>query len=231
MLVPEFYLLLGALVALAFLGLQKAELPRPLRQKYLRNAVIGTALWLAYASALAATGFFQVFTVPPRIALFLILPLFAGMAYFFLSKKAGPLLRAVPPSWPVYIQTFRIAVECLLLGMFWKGLVSSEPTLEGYNFDMLAGSTAPIVAYLVFQRKAVPIQVLKIWNIAGLLLLANVVLIFNTLLLKPALWGYDVSPVRPEFGTMPYLLVAGVFMPFAVFMHVFSLAQIRRNKG
>ena len=223
-----FYLLLATLMALMFTGLQKAELPAPVRQKYMRSFAIGAVVWFTYIAALTATGFFQVFSVPPRIALFLILPAFAFMAYFFLSRKHEDLLRAVPPSWPVYLQSFRIAVEILILGMFWKGLATEEPTLEGYNFDMLAGMSAPAVAYLAFQRKALPRQVVKIWNICGLLLLANVVIIFNTLILRPSLWGYAASPVKPEFGTLPYLLVAAVFMPLAVFLHFFSLAQGRR---
>jgi len=61
------------------------------------------------------------------------------------------------------------------------------------------------------------------------LLLANVVIIFNTLILRPSLWGYAESPVKPEFGALPYLLVAAAFMPLAVFLHFFSLAQLRRQ--
>lgn len=221
--------MLFLLLALIFTGLQKSSLPVETRRKYMRGLATGISGWLLYAYALSASGFFQVYTVPPRIALFLILPLFAGMAYFFLSKKFEDLIRAVPPAWPVYLQSFRIIVEILILGMFWQGFASVEPTLEGYNFDILAGLTAPFVAFFIFQRKMVPRKVAMAWNIFGLLLLANVVIIFNTLILRPSLWGYTTSPVKPEFGTMPYLLVAGVFMPLAVFMHFFSIAQLNRQ--
>lgn len=226
-----FYTMLAALLALVVAGLQNVNLPQPVRQRYTRRFLLGAGIWLTYMAAVAATGFFQVFSAPPRLVVFLVLPAFAFTAYFFLSKKHEDLIQAVPPSWPVYLQSFRIAVEILLLGVYWKGLGSVEPTLEGYNFDMLAGMTAPAVAYLAFQRKAMPLQLVKLWNICGLLLLANVVIIFNTLVLRPSLWGYAVSPVKPEFGTMPYLLVAAVFMPLAVFMHFFSLAQRTRSQA
>ena len=229
MLTFGFAALLGALYGLVFWGLQKAKLLPETRHRYIRNVTIGSILWLVYMSALAGTGFFRVFTMPPRIGLFLILPLFAGIAYFFLRKKHAVLAQAIPPAWPLYLQSFRIAVELLILGMFWRGMFPVEPTMEGYNFDILAGLTAPVVAYLAFQRKAISRQIVRWWNILGLVLLANVVIIFNTLLLKPALWGYDSSPVNPAFGAMPYLQIAGIFMPLAVFLHFFSLAQMRNK--
>jgi len=48
--------------------------------------------------------------------------------------------------------------------------------------------------------------------------------------LAPQIRGYEYSPISPEFGEMPYLLIPGVYMPCAVFMHIFSLAQGRENK-
>lgn len=228
MLTVGFYLLLALLIALIYSGLQNMPLPAETRRKYVRGFALATTAWLAYMYAMDATGVLQIFTPPPRIVVFLILPAFAAIAWFFFSNKFETLIRAIPPAWPVYLQAFRIGVELLILGVYLKGLGSIEPTLEGYNFDMLAGLTAPFVAYFVFQRKAAPKKAALAWNIFGLLLLANVVIIFNTLFLKPELWGYATSPIKPEFGTMPYLLIPGLYMPLAVFLHFFSIAQLKR---
>ncbi|MCB0532925.1 MAG: hypothetical protein H6574_17010 [Lewinellaceae bacterium] len=227
MLFPGFALLLTLLVIFIFTGISNADIPAPQRRKYVRNTAAIAALWLMYVATLAGTGFLRDYSPPPRIALFLILPAFVFIAYFFFSKKFEDLIRGIPPAWPVYLQTFRIGVELLILGIYLKGLAPVEPTLEGYNFDILAGITAPVVAYWGFQRKLMPSRVLKLWNYLGLLLLANVVSIFMTLILKPALWGYPEIPIRPEFGTMPYMLIPSVLMPLAVFLHFFSLAQLR----
>lgn len=231
MLTAGFYLLLALLFIAIFMGIQKSLLPYETRRKYVRGFAVASAVWLGYMYAMDATGVLQIFTPPPRIVVFLILPAFATIAWFFFSKKFEDLIRAMPPAWPVYLQAFRIGVEILILGVYLKGLGSIEPTLEGYNFDMLAGITAPFVAYFVLQRKAVPKKAALAWNIFGLLLLANVVIIFNTLFLRPEWWGYAGSPIKPEFGTMPYLLIPGLYMPLAVFLHFFSIAQIRREGG
>ncbi|MBK8192304.1 MAG: hypothetical protein IPK76_03610 [Lewinellaceae bacterium] len=210
------------LILLILTALSKADLSAALRKKYVRGFAAGTALWLMYMATLAGAGVFKNLEPPPRIVLFLIFPAFVFIAYFFWSKKFEALLRGIPPAWPVYLQSFRIAVELLILGVFLKGLATFEPTLEGYNFDILAGISAPIIAWLGFQRRVLPAWVLKYWNYAGLLLLVNVVGIFMTLMLKPTLWGYASTPIQPEFGTMPYLLIPAIFMPLAVFLHFFT---------
>ena len=229
MLIAGYYLLLAALLALLFYGLHKSNLGDDFKKQYTRYLAIGAAVWLVYSFVLSATGFLQVFGFPPRIALCLVLPLFAWMAWFFLTDRHLYLVRAIPPAWPVGLQTFRIVVELLLLGAFSEGFISKEPTLEGWNFDMLAGLSAPLLVYMVFNKRQWHAKALRIWNWAGLALLANVVLIFSTLIVAPGLWGYEATPFRPEFGTMPYVLVAGAFMPVAVFLHIFSLAQLKRG--
>ncbi|MBK9017345.1 MAG: hypothetical protein IPM82_26655 [Saprospiraceae bacterium] len=225
MLVPGFYLLLSALLAVLFIGLNNARVST----KSLGWFGIGAAAWLCYIAGLASTGFFQVFTMPPRFPIFLVLPAFVFIGWFFWSGRAEHLLRAVPKHQPIYLQSFRIVVELLILGMFKKGMATYEPTLEGYNFDMVMGLTAPFVAWLVFNKKWLPEKLALIWNYIGLLALANVVFIFISLFVKPQLWGYAETPVSPEFGTMPYLLIPAVYMPLAVFLHVFSIRQLSRK--
>lgn len=225
MLVPGFYLLLAVLLAALYFGLKNAQAS----SKSLRWFGIGAAAWLCYVAGLASTGFFQVLTLPPRFPIFLVIPAFAFIGWFFLSGRAGYLLQAVPKHQPIYLQSFRIAVELLILGIYKKGFATYEPTLEGYNFDVLMGLSAPLVAWLVFSKKILPENLALVWNYIGLLALANVVFIFISLLVKPQLWGYDATPVSPEFGTMPYLLIPAVYMPLAVFLHVFSIRQLRRK--
>jgi hypothetical protein len=225
MLIPSFYLLLAALLAALYFGLKNAQVS----SKSLRWFGIGAAVWLCYTAGLAATRFFKVQALPPRFPIFLIIPAFAFIGWFFLSGRANYLLGAVPKHQPIYLQSFRIVVELLILGVFRKGLATYEPTLEGYNFDVLMGLTAPLLAWLVFSKKILPEKVALAWNYVGLLMLANVVGIFITLLVKPQLWGYEATPVSPEFGTMPYLLIPAVYMPLAVFLHIFSIRQLSRK--
>lgn len=120
-------------------------------------------------------------------------------------------------------QSFRIWVEFLLLGAHLKGLASEEPTMAGYNFDILVPISGLILAFLVYKQKILSEKWVITWNVMGLCILASVVFIFITLGVFPAIWGYET-----KFGDMPYPLVAGFFMPVAVMVHVFSMVQVRR---
>ncbi len=225
MLTYGFYTLLAALLAALYFGMKNAQVP----SKSLRWFGIGAAVWLCYIAGMAATGFFMVLTLPPRFPIFIIIPAFIFIGWFFLSGRADHLLSVVPKQQPIYLQSFRIVVELLILGAFKKGLATYEPTLEGYNFDVLMGLSAAPVAWLVFSKKILPEKTALIWNFIGLLALANVVGIFLSLLVKPQLWGYPATPISPEFGTMPYLLIPAVYMPLAVFLHVFSIRQLGKK--
>ena len=63
----------------------------------------------------------------------------------------------------------RIPVELVLYGLFLEKAVPEIMTFEGRNFDILAGISAPIVAYLYSKRKNS--KLLIIWNILGLSLI------------------------------------------------------------
>jgi len=188
---------------------------------------IGVGLWLGYIATLAHFGVFRNFSLPPRIPLFAVLPAFGFIFWFFKTGRHHRLLHVVPRWQPVAFQTFRIGVEFLIMGAVLRGLGPMEPSFEGYNFDIITGITAPLVALLVYRWKTLSEKWVFWWNVMGLLWLVNVVFIFVSLGVAPQIWGYESIPINPGFGEMPYLLIPAFFMPSAVFMHVFSLLQLR----
>lgn len=188
-------------------------------------------IWLAYIFTLCFAGIFSDFSLPPRIPLMLVLPFLVFLIYFFTQARFRPLIRAVPAHWPVYFQSFRIAVELLIFIAFTKGIVPRMVTYEGYNFDILAGLSAPIIGYLIARGIRGSRTILFIWNILGLLLLVNVVIIFNTVAYFPQLWGATSSLIKPAYGMLPIALLAGVLMPAAVFMHILSLVRMHLTRN
>lgn len=183
---------------------------------------------MAYISMLGYSGVLHDFSPPPRILLLVVLPAFGIISWVFLTERHRPLLESVPRWLPMVFQSFRIWVEFLLLGAYLRGLASAEPTMAGYNFDILVPLSGLALAYLVYKKRVLAEKWVFAWNAAGLCILASVVFTFMTLGAFPAIWGYETTTVKPVLGEMPYLLVAGFFMPVAVFMHVFSIIQIRQ---
>ncbi len=195
------------------------------RNRFVLGYAAFVALWIGYVSGLAGTGFLADFSLPPKLVLFVVLPAFAIIAWFFTAKRFKDIIDGFPIAFTVYYQSFRIVVELLILGLYKEGLGPELVSFEGRNFDILAGLSAPIVGYLAYNRKVLSHKVVIVWNICCLLLLANIVFIFISLIVRPLLWGFDSIPISLDFPRLPYVYIAAAFMPTAVFMHLFSIRK------
>ena len=106
--------------------------------------------WLVLTAFLSMGGFYAQFdSVPPRITTFGILPpllLIAG--YFIVFGDFVDRLSLKALSW---LNVVRVPVELVLLWLSQNGLVPQEMTFKGRNLDILAGLTAPLVAWLAFR--------------------------------------------------------------------------------
>lgn len=212
--------------ALSRIGLEKKEV-----NKRLAYAVFGLLAWLIYIYFMSKNGFLSDYSLPPRFPIFTIFPLFIFTGIVLYKNRNSEVFNVIPQSWSIYFQTFRIAVESLFVGTVAIGLLHKEVTIEGYNFDMVFAFTAPIIGYLIFKAKLLPKKIAILWNYIGLVVLVSVILIFTTTTFAPALWG-SITPLSPpEMVSFPYILVAAFLMPVAVFVHIFSIMQLRKAYG
>lgn len=237
MLQTGHYILLVVILVVIGFGFNRAatnaSYTEDKRKKLLYGYTAFIAVWVLYVSVLASTGFLADYSLPPKIAVFTILPAFGIIGWFFRVKKFKNIILAFPISLTVYFQSFRIIVELLIWGIAKEGFTPELVSFNGRNFDILAGLTAPIIGYWAYSRKAISHKVVIIWNICCLMLLVNIVFIFLSLIIKPEIWGYSDIPITMDFPRLPYVYIAAFFMPAAVFMHIFSikksLFQIRKS--
>ena len=224
------YLLLFIYVLAYFVkGISYSSQDSTILRSRITKFLLFAVTWCAYVFVVCATGFIKETSLPPRMPLLLILPLFGIMGWFMFSKRSTQFLDRVPIHYPVFFQSFRVAVELLIYWAFLKGLAPKEASFEGYNFEIYFGAFALIVGFAVYHKKLNK-RLLVIWNIIGLCFLAMIVGIFTTILYNPAIWGYDTAVVNPEMMTFPFMLIPSVFMPVAVFSHVFSIRQVTLDK-
>ncbi len=184
-------------------------------------------VWLAYISILSLEGVFSNASMPPRIPLFLIIPAFLFFIYFFTNSKFKKIIDATPAALPVYFQSFRIIVELLLFWSFTEGLLPKAATFEGYNFDIIIGITAPLLAFYKLNKRKEHKGIILAWNITGLLTLLVVVFILISHAYFNTFRNEKESILNKGFGIFPFTFLAGFFMPLAVFMHVFSIIKTR----
>lgn len=191
--------------------------------------VVGLILWQVYIFGLGQTDLLSSFELPPRFAIFLVVPAFLFTGIFIYANRNNSWLHHIPKSWLIYFQSFRVIVETLFVFSVTQEVLHPNVTIEGYNFDMILGFTAPLVAFLAFGKKIISKKILVLWNYLGLAVLASVIFVFMTTVYFPEFYGSNSTLMPFAFTTYPYTLIAGFLMPIAVFIHVLSIVQLQNK--
>ena len=227
------YILLTILVILIIgyayhYGLNNIGLAKKEINKHIFYLALGFLFWLTYIFLIAKSGFLADYSLPPRFPIFTIFPLFIFTGVILYKNRNSEIFKAIPLSWPIYFQSFRIVVESLFVGTVAAGLLHKEVTIEGYNFDMVFALSAPIIGFLIFKANLLPKKIALLWNYLGLTVLVSVIFVFTTTTFAPSLWGSE-TPLSPlDMVNFPYVLVASFLMPAAVFVHIFSIMQLKK---
>jgi hypothetical protein len=221
-------LVLGLLSMLAFglrHGLHNLKMRRERAKKLVIFVVTGMLLWLAILGFLALGGFFARFEVMlPRLMITPLPLLFATLVLLF-SRKFLFLLLAIPPAWLLYAQGFRLFLELFLWLGYRAGEMPPQMTFAWLNYDIIVGLTAPLAGAVFFGRGRFQRFEALLWNIFGIVLLLNVVLI-AALSIPSTLRVFMNEPANTFMARFPYVWIPGFMVPFALALHLFSLQQL-----
>jgi hypothetical protein len=214
----------GMLINLAFKALPKTSLSAQAQHRFKNTVLISLLAWAVIIAIASLSGFAGNFSrFPFNIAPFLFIPLITVMVFTF-SKTLKELLLHMEPSHLIHLQVFRVFVEILLWMLFMQNLLPQQMSFEGRNFDILAGLTAPIVAYLAIRKK-ISKGFLIGWNIACLGLLINIVTI--AILSMPTPFQYFTNePSNTIVTQFPFVYLPTFLVPLAYMLHFFSLRQL-----
>lgn len=211
------------------IALPNTTLPPDRQKRYLNRIIITVVIWTVAVSALSLRGVFGNFDIfPLNIGPFLLIPLLIIIIFTF-SKTTREVLMHLHPSRIIRLQVFRVFVEILLWLLFIQNLLPIQMSFEGRNFDILAGLTAPVIAYLTLQNKLSK-TALIIWNIACLGLLINIVTI--AILSMPTPFRYFMNdPANTIVTRFPFVFLPTFLVPLAYMLHFLSLRQLMIRKG
>lgn len=226
-----FVLLSLICLILVFKGIQSAT--RNWQQKsqktIKRRFLIGIVVWLLFLALVSVTGFISYFNSIPPPFIVVIIPPIVLLIILSRSKLMAQLLKSVPKEHVLYLQSFRIIVEVFLWFLFLENIAPIQMTFEGLNFDILAGLTAPFAVLLFLKTGKLKKTGLLIWNVFGLLLLANIVSI--ALLSTPSPFRVFMNEPANTFITqIPFVLLPGLLVPLAYYLHFFSIRQVLKEK-
>jgi hypothetical protein len=183
--------------------------------------------WFIYVGVL---GYFGVIantaTFPPGITLIFV-PVMVFLVLFIVRvvSSTGARVALVFPLWVLIgTQVFRVGVELFIHQLWIDGLVPKMLTFAGANVDIYIGASALVVAWLSMRGRWGQ-RLALLWNILGLLSLANVVI--RAVLTAPGRLNLIHAEVPNRMiGTFPFMFIPGFFVPLAVVLHVLAIRSI-----
>jgi hypothetical protein len=195
------------------------------KKKFLGRIIVSLIAWAVFVSAWSLSGVMGNFSIAPfNVMPVLFIPLIA-MIILVSSGTFNEVLKNIPPANLIRLQSFRIFVELLLWALFIENLLPEQMTFEGRNFDILAGITAPFIAWLA-SHKGISTRGLVLWNIICLGLLINIVSI--AILSMPGPFRIFMNePSNTIVAQFPISWLPGFLVPLAYSLHFLSLKQLR----
>ena len=186
------------------------------------------ASWLMLQAVLSLKGFYtKTDMFPPRFAL-LAAPAILFIMVLFITKKGRSYIDSLDVQQLTWLHSVRVPVEIILLALFSYKLIPGLMTLEGRNFDMFSGITAPFVARFGYEKKKLSRTVMLVWNFVCLALVLNVVI--NGMLSAPSpfqQFAFD----QPNMAIMyfPFAWLPACVVPIVIFSHLACIRQLLKS--
>jgi hypothetical protein len=185
-------------------------------------------LWLLLHAILSMNGFYLVTnTLPPRFAL-LVAPFLLIILLLFITHPGRRFIDSLSLKILTQLHVLRIFVEIILWWLSIYKFIPELMTFEGRNFDILAGITAPIIAYYGFTKPRLNNTFILLWNVICLLLLINIVV--NAVLSAPSpfqQFAFDQPNVAVLY--FPFVWLPCFIVPVVLFSHLVLIRRLLKK--
>lgn len=199
------------------------------RRRNMLVSILVIFVWLTFTNIIAMSGLLTDFTQMPPKLLLITLPPLIFILMLFVSKPFHELFESIGHFWIIYAQSFRILMEFILWLLYRYHVIPVQMTFEGRNFDILIGLSAPFIAYFCFIKKSLSEKVALVWNIIGLLVLANIVVV--AVLSAPYPFRYFMNePANAIVFHFPFVWLPSFVVPFALMLHLISIRRLVTKK-
>lgn len=223
-------LVLWGIAGLALLVLA-ATLALTQRAARRAGASVGPALgvaaaWLGAVTGLSLSGVLARFEArPPPLALFMA-GLIAGALWLGLSRRTRFVVDHTPLALLVGLQAFRLPLELVMHEAARSGVMPVQLSFSGYNFDILTGSFALVLAPLVALGRA-PRWALVAWNALGFACLFAIVVI--AVLTAPFIRAFGDGSVNTWVAYVPFVYLPAVMVVVALAGHCWVARWLRAH--
>jgi hypothetical protein len=225
---PLLFIGLAVTVVALFLAqVQWAWRTKPNGRIVFLATLSASAAWMLVTYISAARGALRFDSRPPTMMLVLaavfVIAFAAGFSPFGKQLALGLSLAAL-----VGLQAFRFPLELLMHRAYEDGLMPVQMSFSGRNFDIVTGITATVLG-LVLWKRDVPRWVVQLWNVMGILLLANILTlaILSTPMPFRRFWN---EPANVWITRAPHVWLPAVFVLLAIMGHIMIARRLAEDK-
>lgn len=223
-------LMAHGLIALGlWLGLEGTALTPRQRQATWLFVMIPFTLWATVAWTAAINGAFRAGgSSLPLLPAAILLPVIVGAPVLLLSKRVGQVLDAMPTTWLVALQIYRIFGGQWLA--YWlRGVLPGLWALPAGTGDVLTGLFAVPAVIALASGTAEGRRAAILWNVFGLADFA--VAITLGMIMSPGPFQL-IIPQGPSMAvdSFPNVLTPAFVVPSSILLHVLSLRQLYRRR-
>ena len=181
--------------------------------------------YLAIPGHLARTRALEAWDATPPPPLLLVLGLTALTVLIVFSVLGARLADGIPLAALVVLQSFRIPVEWVLHRLALEGAAPVAMSWSGRNFDIVSGVTGLLLGLTLLRGARASRGVVLGWNILGLALLANIVVV--AVLATPVFhrFGAPTNVLPSEF---PWIWLPSFLVQVALGSHLLVFRRLRR---
>jgi hypothetical protein len=218
----------GLIMLGTWLGLERTDLTPGQRRTTWLAIIVPFTLWAAVAWSAAINGVFRTdYSQLPLLPAAIFTPLVVGAPLLLFSKRVGQLLDAMPTTWLVALQLYRV-VGSQWLAYWLLGRLPGLWALPAGSGDVLTGLFALPAAMALASGTADGRKAAILWNIFGVA--DFVVAITLGMIITPGPFQL-IIPQGPNVGLdgYPNVLTPAFVVPSSILLHALSLRQLRRR--
>lgn len=186
-------------------------------------AATAAAAWLGAFAIAAGSGALARFDLRPPPLMIAAVAAVGGALFLGLSRVGGLLARGLPLAALVGFQAFRLPLELVMHRAAAAGVMPPEMTWSGWNYDVVTGGTAALLAPLVALERA-PRWLVLGWNAMGsvLVLVVMGVGIAGT----PVFRAFGEEHLNTWIAYFPFVWLPAVMVVAAVAGHILVFRRL-----
>lgn len=221
-----------AIIAVLLMGLwagvQRTGMGRNARLATWLGVAVPLLAWFGVADWLGRSGIYD--PRPdglPLLPIAIFAPLLVGLVLALRSSRLTAVLDAIPQSWLVGVQVYRV-LGVIILIQFARGLAPWQFALPAGIGDVLTGLLALPAATSLMTRAARAVPRAMAWNLFGITDLAIAVTMGALTTPGP---GQALAFDHPNQFSYPLVMIPAFAVPLSLILHGLSLRQLARRRA